>query len=383
MSSKSNREPGKLYTATDVPGKIYPALMHNPERTDGAKVLYAHMHWRYGRNEQNFESQKSMARHLGVSEKTIANRILELEYDDWVVVEIQERSAQSGNFTTPFYHVFERQDDCRKFRAEYAPEGKNVIRPKSDEASVPKRVSRKGKGGLADEKNRHRLNTDTDGRLNKNSTRGQNKNSDKPLTVKHGANATDEHTSPSGETANPNGITTTSGDKLTFMELAVIKAFKLPYGKSNFSWGYMRQLTNFFTGKIKTPGKKSRELYDFQFDERPLEPKELLGLALWYGDNFEDVAEFRKLKAETHWRKWEQFSQDGEYRRYVRQGKEQLKLYVALLTAAPAELEPDPPVGEGLYTLEELQAQDPDFQPADLDALANDMTVRFYESATP
>lgn len=193
---------------------------------------------------------------------------------------------------------------------------------------------------------------------------------------------TEKTASPSGETANPNGITTTSGDKLTFMELAVIKAFKLPYGKSNFSWGYMRQLTNFFTGKIKTPGKKSRELYDFQFDERPLEPKELLGLALWYGDNFEDVAEFRKLKAETHWRKWEQFSQDGEYRRYVRQGKEQLKLYVALLTAltaAPAELEPDPPVGEGLYTLEELQAQDPDFQPADLDALANDMTVRFYE----
>lgn len=181
MSAKTPRDAGRLHTAADYPGKIYPALLHNPERTDGAKVLYAHMHWRYGRNAQNFESQTSMARHLGVSERTIANRLLELEHDDWIVVEIQERSEKSGNFTTPFYHIFERQDDCRRFRAVYVPEGRNIIRSKPAAEDVPTRKSRKGKGGLVDEKNRHRLNKDSSGGLNSDSDRGVNSDSTRAL----------------------------------------------------------------------------------------------------------------------------------------------------------------------------------------------------------
>lgn len=126
-------------------GRVPPALMHDLSVTDGAVRLYAHMFWRYGQNHDNHEGHGSMARHMGVSETTISNRIEELEYNDWLVVVENERDKESGNFRTPFYHVFIEQKDCREFRKTYKCAEGESIHPKPTE--VRQKKSRKGKGG--------------------------------------------------------------------------------------------------------------------------------------------------------------------------------------------------------------------------------------------
>lgn len=117
--------------------------MHDQTVTDGAKVLYAHMHWRYGNNHKNFESLASMAKELGVSDQTIANRLHELEAANWVVT-IERRSAEKGNFVSNFYHVFEVQGSAKRFRNSYKATEGEAVRA-IPQARVKK--SRKGKGG--------------------------------------------------------------------------------------------------------------------------------------------------------------------------------------------------------------------------------------------
>lgn len=135
-------EEGLLHERTRDYGKLPAALMHDKSVSDGAKLLYAHMHWRYGSNQQNFEGRTSIAKLLDVSEATITSRIKELEARDWIVV--IERVAVKGQYRTPFYHVFEVQNSARAFRAVYrCKDGETVRKP-----SKPKnRVNRKGKGG--------------------------------------------------------------------------------------------------------------------------------------------------------------------------------------------------------------------------------------------
>lgn len=135
---------GQLHATRQTFGKLMENLLHDVTVTDGAKVLYAHMHWRYGSNKRNFEGQKSMARALGVSETTIGNRIQELEAKDWLVV-IERGLTTDGTYQTPFYHVFERQDECKEFRAEYVTSEGEHIREKSPDAR--ERKGRKGVGG--------------------------------------------------------------------------------------------------------------------------------------------------------------------------------------------------------------------------------------------
>lgn len=110
---------GFLHRTAQTFGKLPEALLHDATISDGAVRLYAHMHWRYGSNGQNFEGQRNMAEMLGVqSRETIRKRIEELERAEWIVV--IRRGKRRGQYTTNFYHVFESQDDCRAWKARHA-----------------------------------------------------------------------------------------------------------------------------------------------------------------------------------------------------------------------------------------------------------------------
>lgn len=137
---------GKLHKEPPKLACIPVALLHDKTITDGAKVLYAHMAWRYGRNRRNFEGQRSMAACLDVSEMTIHNRVLELERAHWVVTIFRAKSSENGKYQTPFYHVFENQKRCQQFREEYKADEGQTIRPAG--VGVKVRKNRKGKGGI-------------------------------------------------------------------------------------------------------------------------------------------------------------------------------------------------------------------------------------------
>lgn len=125
--------------------KVPPALTHDLSITDGAVRLYAHMYWMFWKHGSDNEGQTSMAVSMGVSEVTIVKRIEELEYHGWIVVVEQGRDKQSGNYLTPFYHVFVEQKDAVEFRKDYKCDPNETIRPKP--AQVREKKSRKGKGG--------------------------------------------------------------------------------------------------------------------------------------------------------------------------------------------------------------------------------------------
>jgi len=135
---------GQLHKRPATWGKAPARLLHDTNVTDGAVRLYAHMHWRYGQNQDNHEGQRSMAETLGVSEKTIGNRVKELEAKDWIVVIERGINEKTGNYLTNFYHVFERQRDGREFRLEYTPREGERLRSKP---AARARKSRKGVGG--------------------------------------------------------------------------------------------------------------------------------------------------------------------------------------------------------------------------------------------
>lgn len=137
------KDDGKLHPSETF-GKLFEPLLHNLSITDGACRLYAHMHWRYGANQDNHESLGSMATFMGVSEATISKRILELESNDWVVVVGRDYNPKTGMYQTPFYHVFENQEQCREFRKNFVALEMEFLRPKT-EARV--RKSRAGIGG--------------------------------------------------------------------------------------------------------------------------------------------------------------------------------------------------------------------------------------------
>lgn len=135
---------GMLHSHDKTFGKLPAILIHDTGITDGAARLYAHMHWRYGRNRKNFEGRAKMAKHLGVTETTITKRIQELEAAHWIVVIERGRSDKGGAYQTPFYHVFEAQDDAEYFRFYYKPKEGETVRPRP---YIEPRKSRKGKGG--------------------------------------------------------------------------------------------------------------------------------------------------------------------------------------------------------------------------------------------
>jgi hypothetical protein len=127
---------GYLHTRSDNFGKVPYELISDTSISAGAVRLYAHMHWRYGSNMKNYESRASMAEAMGVTKRTITKYITELEQANWIIVKI--RTSKRGRESN-FYHVFEIQEDCLKWRKE-----KKVAKPLR---TVEKRTGRAGVGG--------------------------------------------------------------------------------------------------------------------------------------------------------------------------------------------------------------------------------------------
>jgi hypothetical protein len=173
---------GKVHRIEETFGKCMTPLMHDKTITDGAVRLYCHMHWRFGQGDTkgNWEGQPSMASYMDVDENTIGSRVRELEAKDWVVVGIRY-NPDNGNWTTPYYHVFEDQQMARIFRQTYQPEPGEKIREKPDPEKVKSRKSRKGIGGNPDLIARARSNSSSDGsRPNSNWAGLPNSSSDGP-----------------------------------------------------------------------------------------------------------------------------------------------------------------------------------------------------------
>lgn len=173
-----NKDDGKLHPVNQGWAIVPAALMHDKTITDGAVRLYAHMHWRYGSKHDNHEGAQSMADELGVSEKTIRNRIRELEARDWLITIDRGIESKTGNYQTPYYHVFELQADCLKFRAEYQQVGNERISSKPSLENVDKRKVRKGVGGNPKLKNTDQRNLSSGGQRNLSSGDGRNSSSD-------------------------------------------------------------------------------------------------------------------------------------------------------------------------------------------------------------
>lgn len=127
---------GYLHKRSDNFGKIPVELLHDKTITEGAKLLYCHMHWRYGSNCDNHEGRSSMGDFLGVSEATITKRATELVAKDWIIA--LPRTDSRGR-TSNFYHVFEVQEDCIKWRTDHD-------KPKPEIVLEPRKV-RRGVGG--------------------------------------------------------------------------------------------------------------------------------------------------------------------------------------------------------------------------------------------
>jgi hypothetical protein len=161
---------GVLHNTRRTFGKVMELLLHNTAITDGAIRLYAHMHWRYGQSKRNWEGQRSMAKYLGVTEKTISARIQELEQHDWVVVVLRGYNPKTGAFQTPYYHVFEDQADCIAFREDFQPQTNEALREKGHGRV---RKSRQGAGNKQASPPR-RQNLSSNGRQNLSSNGRQN-----------------------------------------------------------------------------------------------------------------------------------------------------------------------------------------------------------------
>lgn len=187
---------GLLHSKPDTFGKSPAPLIHDKNITDGACRLYAHMHWRYGRNQKNFEGRGSIAEFLGVSKTTITNRIKELEAADWIVVVERRKTGDASNFQTPFYHVFETQADARNFRKHFKPRSGQALRDKPEQVV---RKTRKGKGGNPKRKATASTQVEPDTRVNSGSHGS-------PVTrVNSGSHYPDSVSYPDSESLTPDG----------------------------------------------------------------------------------------------------------------------------------------------------------------------------------
>ena len=133
---------GELHTRSRDFAKIPAALLHDKRISPGAVRLYGHMHWRYGSNHKNWEGRQSMATYLGVSMTTISKWVKELEAYSWVVVVERDYNEKTGNYQTPFYHVFETKRSASQFRRNYKPVETEKLRP------LPRVKARKSRAGI-------------------------------------------------------------------------------------------------------------------------------------------------------------------------------------------------------------------------------------------
>lgn len=274
-------DPGFVHNTSPSFGKVPADLMHNQALTDGAVRLYAHMKWRYGQKHENYEGMKSISEYMGVGEKTIAKRIKELERYDWVIV-IERGENKHGHFSTHFYHVFEVQEDCRKFRLNPIVEVGDKMREKPE--VLKSRASRKGIGGnpkwvkgvsLADRQNSS-SDGENPGKIDEDETR---------QPIDHQNSSSDDHQNSSSDkldTSLSREKIYTSGDvpvveeekivpKVDFegMRKAVSDVFGIEGRNQN-------HIVHMMLGSSTTDGYKQ---YNFKI---PATPKEIYDFRPWY-----------------------------------------------------------------------------------------------------
>jgi hypothetical protein len=314
-------------------GKLMEDLMHNSNITDGACRQYAHMHWRYGQNKRNFEGQSSMGEMLGVTEKTVGERVKELEAADWVAVVERDFNAKTGKFQTPFYHVFESQKECRIFRKTYVAREGEQLRPKP---VGRKRKSRKGAGNKqavpphqqnsgSDGENGDRQNSSSDVPQNSGSDVQQNSSSDYSDSVYPDTSYPDSTlVSPEGESDLPladdfdTWFPPRGEDddllferKDTFWDV-IQDAWVLPPSR-------VGQFRKFLRGQYLPTGNTKNDNRNAQWIEhnlqQPMTLKELKGFVEWYQDNHPERFNFPevpyKIATEVH-----RFRHSDEYREY-------------------------------------------------------------------
>lgn len=285
-------------------GKVPEPLMHNPAITDGAMRLYAHMHWRAGQSGMSKEGIESMARYLDVTDKTISNRIDELEAHDWVVSVERNPGGETGNFRTRIYHVFEKQQECCEFRLTYKTKDDERIIPKPE---VSARKSRKGVGGNPRIKELHerqklnsRQNSGSDDQQNSGSIGGQNLNSaraqnsssvnlDTPYLDSLSPDSKNKRTlsdvpSDAPRMSEPSSEKKAERPKNPLQE-AVCFAFYLKPG------GYAGKL-----GKWLTGGDVEGEEYQRNPIEEPATPEEIVGWRLWLEDKYDDADKAKRFR---------------------------------------------------------------------------------------
>jgi hypothetical protein len=207
-------EQGTVHKPTPKNTTIPVKLLHDPNAKDGTIRLYAHMFWRYGSNKKNFEGQRSMSSYLKITRQTISKRIKELEFLDWLVVVERDFNATTGNYTTPHYHLFLSQSDCRKFRAEYQAIDGERMRPKPSEDEIELRKSRAGKGREGGNPDLYRVNSGLPGDVNSGLHGRVNSGLPKRLPVypSEDANASvNDSTSPSGDVVSPDAAMPSKG----------------------------------------------------------------------------------------------------------------------------------------------------------------------------
>lgn len=138
---------GELHVEKRSFARVPSAMIHDARISPGALRCYAHMYWRYGKNETNFEGRRSIATYLSVSEKMVSKYIKELEAYGWIVVVERAKDEKTGQHKTPYYHVFERRKASDIFRTVYTCKDGEKIRAKPTLSDKEKRKLRTGKGG--------------------------------------------------------------------------------------------------------------------------------------------------------------------------------------------------------------------------------------------
>jgi hypothetical protein len=314
MSDKitQDQDTGQVHTRGETYGKVFDALMHDPDVSDGAVRLYAHMHWRYGRTRNMFQGRAGMGEQLYVDKKTIDRRIAELASKDWIVV--IWRKSEDRTYTTNKDHVFESPADAKEFRREYKPEPGETVAPKPKASRVKRRERRAARKANTprdkiDATLASKLTPNTDSvYLDSVKNTPAVAEAELPAGVKPGSYAA-VHGLPNGKTLEQldEEAAQLTRDLLEQNEykkrmaleqddlmLAVLKVFNAGGGYGGEQGMYMRMLRGVV--KNTTPKRKKPDEFDLQapvFAARPVTAAELMRWAQFYREENPSAAMLR------------------------------------------------------------------------------------------
>jgi hypothetical protein len=78
-------------------GQIPMVLMNDPKLSTSAKLVWAYLHFRQGKNDIAWPSQETIAEHTRMSRSTVSRAVLELEEFGWIRIRRAFKSNQRLN----------------------------------------------------------------------------------------------------------------------------------------------------------------------------------------------------------------------------------------------------------------------------------------------